>query len=464
MARSDDALRRITRERLHAVAQPGGARPERPPSGPVDGGRSGPEPAWLPSVEAGPDSRAAAWGGADRLPIVQLGPGRLRSVGVGPDGTEPVGAVAGRLGPDSSPPAEIAPDPVRPVVPDTGRTPTVPARPARHAGRHRRDPVGDADDPAVPPARDAGRDQSGAWPALPAAPSAPQVDDVRDVVERMRREALAEVAAQYSRRHGHPLEHPGVGEEGARRRWFLTVRHAVVAGVAVAVLTAGVVVRAVAEVPETVPPPDAPSVSAPAGPAESSAATATGPSGTEPPGAQPGPVRDAGGVRPSAGAATEAATPTPGPPDGVVVHVVGHVHAPGLVQLPAGSRVGDALGAAGGATDAADLSVVNLARVLVDGEQIVVPAPGDAPRSVAGPGGGAPTGGAPAGAGVPVVVDLNVAGLAELDGLPGIGPVIAQRILDWRADNGPFRDVEELGEVAGIGETLLGRLRPLVVV
>jgi competence protein ComEA len=140
---------------------------------------------------------------------------------------------------------------------------------------------------------------------------------------------------------------------------------------------------------------------------------------------------------------------------------VGQVRTPGLVELPAGSRVGDALHAAGGATDAADLSVVNLARVLVDGEQVVVPAPGEVSAATARPG-TAP--GAPGTASEAAVVDLNTAGLAELDALPGIGPVLAQRILDWRTDNGAFRDVAELGEVAGIGETLLGRLRPMVTV
>lgn len=137
----------------------------------------------------------------------------------------------------------------------------------------------------------------------------------------------------------------------------------------------------------------------------------------------------------------------------VVVHVVGEVQAPGVVRLPAGSRVLDAVAAAGGATPAASTAAINLARVLSDGEQVVVPALGDAAAGVAGavqtrPGAG--------------LVDLNAAELAELDALPGIGPVIAQRILDWRAEHGRFSTVDELAEVVGIGPSLLAGLRDLV--
>lgn len=159
-------------------------------------------------------------------------------------------------------------------------------------------------------------------------------------------------------------------------------------------------------------------------------------------------------------------TPAPGPSAGasvVVVHIAGAVRHPGLVQLPAGSRVADALDAAGGATRRADPASVNLARPLVDGEQIIVTRrgaqmaapPGDAPP----PGTGA-SGGASAAATTPI--DLNAATLEQLDTLPGIGPVLAQRILDWRTTNGRFSSVDELGEVSGIGEATLADLRPLV--
>ncbi|KRE61733.1 competence protein ComEA [Nostocoides sp. Soil756] len=146
----------------------------------------------------------------------------------------------------------------------------------------------------------------------------------------------------------------------------------------------------------------------------------------------------------------------------VVVHVVGQVVRGGVYRLPAGSRVADAVEAAGGATRTADLGMLNLARVLADGEQVRVPEPGEVvpPGPVAaGPGGGA-GGGASGGPGS--VVSLNTADAAALDSLPGIGPVIAQRIIDWRTEHGRFTSVDELAEVSGIGEKLLAQVRPLV--
>ncbi|HET7822071.1 MAG TPA: ComEA family DNA-binding protein [Ornithinibacter sp.] len=147
----------------------------------------------------------------------------------------------------------------------------------------------------------------------------------------------------------------------------------------------------------------------------------------------------------------------------VVVHVVGRVRHPGVRQLPAGSRVADAVEAAGGATSKADLSALNLARVLVDGEQVRVPAVGDPPVTSPGTGGGGTgAGGTGAGGATGAKVPLNTADLAALDTLPGVGPVLAQRILDWRTEHGRFTSVDELGEVSGIGEKLLAQLSPLV--
>ena len=162
----------------------------------------------------------------------------------------------------------------------------------------------------------------------------------------------------------------------------------------------------------------------------------------------PGPTPGTGPTRTSA--ATSAATGV-----AVVVHIVGQVRKPGVVRLVAGARVQQALTAAGGALRTADLDRVNLARLVVDGEQILVPRPGEA---VVAPGGTAPVGGGSTGA----LVDLNSAALPELDSLPGVGPVLAQRILDWRIENGRFTSIDELGEVSGIGDAVLTRLRPRV--
>ncbi|WP_414990679.1 helix-hairpin-helix domain-containing protein [Aeromicrobium sp.] len=138
----------------------------------------------------------------------------------------------------------------------------------------------------------------------------------------------------------------------------------------------------------------------------------------------------------------------------IVVDVAGKVQRPGVVTLPAGSRVHEAIDAAGGLAGEVDTTSLNLARRLVDGEQILV---GVAPVAPAGGGGG----GAATGAGA---VNLNQADLAALDELPGVGPVTAQAIIDWRADNGPFRSVDDLLEVSGIGEATLAKLRDLVTV
>ncbi len=141
----------------------------------------------------------------------------------------------------------------------------------------------------------------------------------------------------------------------------------------------------------------------------------------------------------------------------VIVDVVGRVHRPGLVTLPAGARVADAVRAAGGALTGTNLSSINLARVCVDGEQIAVGVTGAAaPPGTSGP---APGAGAPAG-----LVNLNTATADQLDALPGVGPVMAQRIIAYRTDHGPFTAVSQLQQVSGIGDARYADLSPLVTV
>ena len=147
-----------------------------------------------------------------------------------------------------------------------------------------------------------------------------------------------------------------------------------------------------------------------------------------------------------------AVTPPPSPAV-VVVHVVGQVARPGLVRLPVGARVADAIDAAGGLTRPRAADSVNLARELGDGEQVVV---GAAPGAVPAAGSASP---APS---EPAVLDLNTASVEQLDTLPGVGPVLAARIVAWRAANGPFRSIDELGEVSGIGESILSQVRSRV--
>lgn len=168
---------------------------------------------------------------------------------------------------------------------------------------------------------------------------------------------------------------------------------------------------------------------------------------------------------PAGGAAEPDTTAGPGrQPAGagggsVTVDVAGKVRRPGIVVLDAGARVTDALEAAGGAQRGVDLTPLNLARVLVDGEQIVVGVA--APPAAAGA--GAPSAPGPAGASGPLV-NLNTATQAELEGLPGVGPVTATAILTWRDQHGGFSRIEELLEVDGIGDKTLARLAPHLTV
>jgi len=134
----------------------------------------------------------------------------------------------------------------------------------------------------------------------------------------------------------------------------------------------------------------------------------------------------------------------------LVVHVVGAVHRPGLYRFAARSRVADAVERAGGATRHADLTLINLAAPLADGTQVVVPV--KAPAGSASAAGGSAT--APAGP-----VHLNVATLEQLDSLPGVGPVTAQKIIDYRQKHGAFSSLEELDAIPGIGPARIEQLR-----
>jgi competence protein ComEA len=155
-----------------------------------------------------------------------------------------------------------------------------------------------------------------------------------------------------------------------------------------------------------------------------------------------------------------------------VVDVSGKVREPGVHRLPAGSRVADALKAAGGVRPGTDIGGLNRARFLVDGEQVVVGAPSAAGPGAAGvpgvPGAGVAGGSGsavvgPGGAVAPVTpVALNTATLEQLDTLPGVGPVLAQHIIDHRSRHGGFRSVDELREVNGIGDRRFADLRNLV--
>ncbi|RRR66847.1 ComEA family DNA-binding protein, partial [Streptomyces sp. RP5T] len=146
----------------------------------------------------------------------------------------------------------------------------------------------------------------------------------------------------------------------------------------------------------------------------------------------------------------------------IVVDVSGKVRAPGIQRLPAGSRVADALKAAGGVRPGTNTDALNRARFLVDGEQVVVGGPAaPAPAPAPAPGMGAPVAGGPAGSAA-TPVSLNTATVDQLDTLPGVGPVLAQHIVDYRTRHGGFRSVNELRDVNGIGDRRFADLRNLV--
>jgi competence protein ComEA len=165
------------------------------------------------------------------------------------------------------------------------------------------------------------------------------------------------------------------------------------------------------------------------------------------------------GVRHLAAARAPAGAPVVAPalqaepaPKILIVHVVGAVRRPGLYRLADGSRVADAVRRAGGSTRRADLSLINLAAPIADGLQVVVPRRQPAAAAASGTAGATPAG----------PVHLNTATLEELDALPGVGPVTAQKILDYRQQNGGFTSADDLDAVPGIGPARLENLRELV--
>ncbi|MGW0787294.1 helix-hairpin-helix domain-containing protein [Streptomyces sp. NPDC002911] len=141
----------------------------------------------------------------------------------------------------------------------------------------------------------------------------------------------------------------------------------------------------------------------------------------------------------------------------IVVDVSGKVRRPGIQYLPAGSRVADALRAAGGIRTGTDVTALNRARVLTDGEQVAVGLPVAPP-----PAGGTRADGAAGEAGPAAPVSLGTATVEQLETLPGVGPVLAQHIVDYRTEHGGYRSVDELREVNGIGDRRFADLRPLV--
>jgi competence protein ComEA len=278
---------------------------------------------------------------------------------------------------------------------------------ARLALLARRDPAPDPALDAPAPPRAVAEPRPGGWvPGPPTPDDRSPVPDEADPADPLsvRDRALASAVAAYTAAYGHPLEAESMAPTG--HRWATPGRVTASAVVLLVALGGLVVARAAQHSPGAVVAleEEAPSVPEAAGIGET-----------------------------------------------VVVHVVGQVGRPGLVTLPVGARVAEAIEAAGGAGVEADLSSVNLARIVTDGEQILVPRPGEVPPEAASAPGSDP-------------VDLNAASPATLETLPRIGPVLAQRIVDWRTDHGRFTSVDELAEVSGIGPALLDGVRDLVTV
>jgi competence protein ComEA len=170
-------------------------------------------------------------------------------------------------------------------------------------------------------------------------------------------------------------------------------------------------------------------------------------------------ARPAAAVPPPTGAVSASASPSAGsaPANTIVVDVVGAVRKPGVYDFAQGARVIDAVRAAGGFLPGAEPQAINLARPLVDGEQVVVPKKGEAPAAAAG--------GAGSSAQQPGdKVNINSATESDFENLPGIGPVLAQKIVDYRDQHGPFRSIQDLMKVTGIGQKKFDSLQAYVTV
>ncbi|TCC51416.1 ComEA family DNA-binding protein [Kribbella capetownensis] len=229
-------------------------------------------------------------------------------------------------------------------------------------------------------------------------------------------------------------------------RWTLSPRHVVVLAAVLAIGLSWAAWQVFRVRPETLPDARPPTTVTSGSPVAGAGSSPGQPGGT------PGAAVSPGAAQPSAGAGQPSAGATQGSGTGqsptgvVVVDVAGKVRRPGLVRAPSGSRVADVLTLAGGPLPGVDLTTLNLARPVTDGEQILVGIP-IPPGATTAPG-ATPT--APSTASN-APVNLNTADLTQLDTLPGVGPVLAQRILDYRTQNGPFATIDQLQEVPGVG-------------
>lgn len=276
---------------------------------------------------------------------------------------------------------------------------------------------------------------------------------------------------------------PATAEQTPRRRWLMSFRGAVLAVCLLIGLTAGLAMLRgggpEVEVGSVDLAADGPELTARAesGGGERGAAEGSDPerepSDNTSAGAENNPGNDGGAG--SAAGPTDEADPAAAP-SVLVIHVAGAVVRPGVVRVPSGSRAGDAVEAAGGTAADADLAAVNLAAPLQDGMMVVVPRigepvgspppnagpdPGEGAGAGQGAGGTGSTGGADSSG---ALININSGSLQELDSLPRVGPVIAQRIIDWREEHGSFSRPEDLDAVPGIGETMLAALLPLITV